>query len=651
MANRKNQSGNKKKQPKTGWLENTETRLSKRMNIIFWASLLMTLVFSVLLFDIRFSIAGDDSAYVVRAWEFAKSFAFPAFQGPLYPIFLSPFVALFGISALALKSVSLACMLGFLYFFYRACRDRIPALILAACLILLPLNAPMLYYASQTYSEAFFMFLQSVFLLFLFNHLADEDKVFSIRSSAAGSLLISAMILAMGLTRPIGFATAAVLPLYYLAERRWKDMLLFAASFVAVFLVFLGVKHLLWGSTGTLFASQAGSFLAKDYYDASAGSEDLQGFIRRFFSNAGYYLSNPLFTFLGFLPGDSLKSYSLPAILTAVVLLALPFMVIRRNRYVFFLSVYILISLSGIFLITQTMWLQGRYIISYFPLILLLLISFFYFLRFPGRPEIGPYLVPLILFILVFSFLKPMIKEVGKARAIKDQYSGLTPDWENYCRASEWMAKNLPSGSLVACRKASVSFIYSGGKPFFGLTKLLFSEPTPVARNWKEGRNSYTLIPMAEVQDKPLTPAMFDLFSRHVVCWAFNTRGNLNGVEFLLMEFSNEDRANAMAEMSKLSIRGRENYASMEAFLSDTSKTISVVYPDSLLASLRRAGVTHLLTDNFRVYATRKNQGIASTVGRYMEIIGFKYPQMFKKVMQIGSNDNEPAALFEMAPQ
>src|ERR1035438_7603346 len=108
--------------------------LEKYSKRIFWCVFSLTLLFAVLLFDIRFSFGGDDSAYVIRAFDFIHHFIFPGFQGPLYPIVLSPFVGLFGINAIPLKSLSIVFMLGFISVIYIAFRKRIPSLLLVSML-------------------------------------------------------------------------------------------------------------------------------------------------------------------------------------------------------------------------------------------------------------------------------------------------------------------------------------------------------------------------------------------------------------------------------------------------------------------------------------------------------------------------------------
>jgi hypothetical protein len=48
-----------------------------------------------------------------------------------------------------------------------------------------------------------------------------------------------------------------------------------------------------------------------------------------------------------------------------------------------------------------------------------------------------------------------------------DKYKGYTPDWQNFLKCSEWCADSLSKESLVASRKAPMSFVYGKGKKFF----------------------------------------------------------------------------------------------------------------------------------------------------------------------------------------
>ena len=81
---------------KSDFIEKIDKFFDSKGNLFFWISMFFTLLFSFLLFNFRVSEAGDDSAYIFRAYALVKEFKFPSFQGPLYPMFLSIFVWIFG---------------------------------------------------------------------------------------------------------------------------------------------------------------------------------------------------------------------------------------------------------------------------------------------------------------------------------------------------------------------------------------------------------------------------------------------------------------------------------------------------------------------------------------------------------------------------
>jgi hypothetical protein len=61
-----------------------------------------------------------------------------------------------------------------------------------------------------------------------------------------------------------------------------------------------------------------------------------------------------------------------------------------------------------------------------------------------------------------------------------DLYAGFTPDYTNYLKLSRWCADSLPDNAYVACRKAPMSFIYSGGKPFYPIYTASTTNPDSV---------------------------------------------------------------------------------------------------------------------------------------------------------------------------
>jgi hypothetical protein len=82
------------------------TFLNKYFNIFTAISLFVAALVSLLLFDVKVSLGGDDSAYISRAYNFFHNGDYPTFQGALYPIVLSIPVGLFGLKIIMLKMLS-----------------------------------------------------------------------------------------------------------------------------------------------------------------------------------------------------------------------------------------------------------------------------------------------------------------------------------------------------------------------------------------------------------------------------------------------------------------------------------------------------------------------------------------------------------------
>jgi hypothetical protein len=103
-----------------------------------------------------------------------------------------------------------------------------------------------------------------------------------------------------------------------------------------------------------------------------------------------------------------------------------------------------------------------------------LLIAIFYALyTFTNREGIGPSLYIVIALLMTGSVCISSFKRgfanipIVQKNLKGDKYFGYTPDWRNFLKCSEWCADSLPKESLVASRKAPMSFVYGKGKKFF----------------------------------------------------------------------------------------------------------------------------------------------------------------------------------------
>jgi len=142
------------------------------------------------------------------------------------------------------------------------------------------------------------------------------------------------------------------------------------------------------------------------------------------------------------------------------------------SSYLLIVFLYVVTMLGLTFLVLQTRWDQPRLIMVYTPL-LLMVIWYAFYAYFHHRGNTGLYLYFfLVVFMLGSSLLTTTKKSIRQFPVLKkniagDAYYGYTPDWENYLRLSAWCADSLPPNSLVACRKAPMSFVYGKGKEFF----------------------------------------------------------------------------------------------------------------------------------------------------------------------------------------
>ena len=634
----------------TGLFERINNYLSRNINWVFWIVFTFTLLFGILLFDIRVSTSGDDSTYIVRAFDFIHHSIYPSFQGPLYPIILGLFISVSGIKLIPLKIVSLIFILLFIWFTWKAFKERIPAILLAAVLILVSINSYILYYASQTYSEALFMFLQA-FMFFLFFRLfvieKDINKTISVRFRQ--SLFLAFLVICLGFTRLIGFAAVFAIALFFILKSQWKNLLIFTAVFTCLLVVVQTFIFIAWGNTGISFPDLVQSLLLKDYYNPAYGKENLSGFISRFADNSNLYLSNYFYTLLGLHKADNLfVSYPFVTLLSCLMLIASVIVAFRKNDGLFFTGIYIIIFLSITFLIAHPFWRQIRFIIPYFLLILMMFLYFLYYVLNLKPFKSLQFIFPVVVLLLVYLTLKATIPQIREVRQVVNKYSGMTPDWRNYCKISEWTSGNLPSDAVIACRKPAISFIYSKGKPFYGIMRMPFYSADSLLLNWQNNHLPYYLIPTWATRKTMVSKELLNEFKTCLVGFGINNAGGTFETKFFIMDFPDSTKGKTLAELQKFQIECTGNLDSLKKYINNPAYQISIIYPDSLLGLLMKAKATHVITANLRAIPEQKDGRTINTVERYLGFIEFKYPDIKTKLIQIGDDTDEPASIYRL---
>jgi hypothetical protein len=487
-------------------LAGLETFLEKRLTAIFYISLFFFLILSLLSFDAKMSTGGDDASYMVRAYRLIMQGTFPTFQGPLYPIFLSPFVAAFGLHINLLKTLSILLGLGSLWMFFKAFRGRISAIVLTFALLFQTFNAQLIYYASQTYSEMFFLFMQGIFIYFFFLFL---DRIYPkdtlVKRDYKKWLLIGFLALMVVLSKNIGLSLVISLFVFFLFQKKIISAAMSLVSFFVVYFPYRWLRDLIWNSESP-FTKQGSVFLYKDPYNFDKGKEDIWGFLHRLFENTHIYLSKNFPKIMSLRAPDvtdrvEIISYIIIALLLFTFIRAL----IKKHREILFITIYTVITLSITFVILQTRWDSDRLIVMMVPYLILLILYATNDLLGLINKRLISVVVYLLLALLLLKNVTYCFEKVDllsmKKNLRGDRYHGYTPDWVNYIKMSEWVAKNIDENELVAARKQTMSIIFSGGRDFHSISRVPSDDPDTLYNLLKEKEVKYVI--MASLRRNP----------------------------------------------------------------------------------------------------------------------------------------------------
>ena len=149
------------------------------------------------------------------------------------------------------------------------------------------------------------------------------------------------------------------------------------------------------------------------------------------------------------------------------------------------------------FVALQKSWDQYRLIMVFVPFILIII---FDTLFSSIKNNFGQSIVLLFLAIILTSSTIHTIRKSSEnyPTLIKnlggDLYAGYTPDWINYLKLSTWCADSLPKESLVAARKAPMSFVYGHGKEFYPIYTVFSHDPDSVLNRFKNEKVEYVIL-------------------------------------------------------------------------------------------------------------------------------------------------------------
>ena len=468
------------KNPKTVY-EKFENWVSKNDTKIFYGLTFLTLFLSFISFNARISEAHDDALYLEGGWRYVNEFPvyFYTQNAPLYPIFLGLLVKLFGFKLILFKLFSVIFnVLGFVLF-YKALKGRIPAIVFIPVAIFQAVNHLIIYYASMTFTEAFYFFLQGLFFYYAVKIIdaVNKDGV-QLKPQLKLWLLFGLSMFLISTCKSSAIVVVPSVLLFFALEKNWKAVGFSLASYLSFKIIYEVLVRSIWKAQNQ-FAGQSKILLQKDPYNKALGDEDTAGFIQRFVDNCNLGLSKRFYQLLGWRDENNIDVFGFVTLVTiAIIIIGFWKLAKQKNKVMLLFALFTGAQIILSFIILQARWDQPRITLICMPILLILMLYAFYsFTNKPGSMGQMIYIAIAVLMVgsVSISSLKrgftnlPIVQKNLKG----DKYFGYTPDWQNFLKASEWCADSLSKQSLVASRKAPMSFVYGKGKKFFPIYSVI----------------------------------------------------------------------------------------------------------------------------------------------------------------------------------
>jgi hypothetical protein len=518
MAKDKKAASNAGPKP-SGLFEKFEIWAAKNDKKLFRTLLASCIFLSLISFNARISEAHDDALYLEGAWRYVNEFPtyFYTQNAPLYPMFLAVLVKIAGLRLILFKVVSLIFnALGFVLF-YKAFRGRIPAIVFVPVAVFQATNHLIIYFASMTFTEAFYFFLQGLF----FYYGAKVIDVVNAEGVDVKKQLKYWVVLglSMFLISTCKSSAIVVIPaamLFFALKKNWKAVGMVIAGYLAFKVPYELAVKMIWHAQNQ-FKGQSKILLQKDPYDKSLGDEDLPGFFTRFIENCDLSLSKRFYQLLGWREEFAVDVYGFITVVTAALILFGFWKIFKqKNEVITLFSLFTGAQLVLSFIILQTKWDQPRITLVCMPVMLTLIFYALYSITLKQNWHmIYVAIATLAIGSVCLSSLKRGFKNIPiiQKNLKGDKYYGYTPDWQNFLKSSEWCADSLPATALVASRKAPMSFVYGRGKKFFPIYSVIArdtatrqSDPDSALAYFK--KNKVTHVMLASLRANPNDPSM-----------------------------------------------------------------------------------------------------------------------------------------------
>jgi hypothetical protein len=457
-----------KEKTKSAQIKSIPTSKKKYWLDLLYIFILMLVVIRVYnkVYDKKLFLGGDNAVYYITAKAIASGEGYtnintpsnsPAtWYPPGYPFISAGIMSVFGKKIEVMNIANGFFLFGSLIFLYlisiRFTKNKHLSIVIA---IISALNMHILNYSFIAMSEIPFLFtsLGAIYFFMLM-----KKQSFSFKDInfwvCVFFLMFSYYIRAMGIVLIGGVI------FYLLFERKWKiACVIFAGFLLCAFPWYLRNKLI----GGNRYESQ---LTLKNPYQPELGVMKTADWFTRIEKNAKRYVSMEIpSVLLGYkiekynepLPKD--KKWFVGFLFIALGIIG--FFCVREYKWLIF---FYLSGTCAILLLWPDVWIGIRFILTVVPLIYMLIILAvfdgisWFSKKINIHEKIRVSFVPFIFLVFIF------VQRDGITYLVNSAKGGMPPMYARYFELAKWAKTNIPSNSVVVCRKSELFYLYSGCK-------------------------------------------------------------------------------------------------------------------------------------------------------------------------------------------
>jgi hypothetical protein len=253
------------------------------------------------------------------------------------------------------------------------------------------------------------------------------------------------------------------------------------------------------------------------------------------------------------------------------------------------------------------------------------------------------FIYPVVIVILLIgtgSITKNRISRnlpVLQQNLLGDQLYGLTPDWVNFIKASQWAAKNLDENAIIISRKPSISKVYTGRN--FGGAPGNITVPFDEIKSLKAAEG-HTLLVIAEEENKGVFRSPSILYALSQSATSSNKHIIVNNKEVIgafIYMIPDGELERVIEALNSVESTYTLDYTDFIESNQDLNPRILDL--DKMAAQLIESGIDYILLAQLRFDPTQNTGVYINNLHIFVGYISYKYPERFKFVHSIGDQE------------